>query len=124
MTERPVQEYRAGGVKAAIWENEGERGKFFTTTFTRSYRDDTTGEWKETGVFMPDQLPKLNLVIGKAYEFIQLGRGKNTPANDNHANDNAPPPEEEEAPGNEAPEGGRQTHQERVGASRQGGRRR
>ncbi|RYD75640.1 MAG: hypothetical protein EOP84_17975, partial [Verrucomicrobiaceae bacterium] len=86
MSDKPVQEFRAsGGIKATVWRNHSDRGEFFTSTFTRSYRDGND-EWKETTVFMPDQLPKLALVIGKAYEFIQMGRGRSTPANDNHVN--------------------------------------
>lgn len=124
MTEKPIQEFRVnGGIKATVWKNRGEKGEFFTTTFSRSYRD-ANDEWKETGVFMPDQLPKLALAIGKAYEFIQLGHAKGRAANDNHSNDNTPSPESESTRGDISRETDDETFQKKVESSRQSGRRR
>ncbi|MEO5913316.1 MAG: hypothetical protein ABIS50_03715 [Luteolibacter sp.] len=94
MNQGPIQEFRVGGIKAAVWENENDKGKYFTVTFVRSYRD-SHGDWRETNILMPDHLPRLALVINKAYDFIMMSpRLRPGPSNDNHANDNAPPQEE------------------------------
>ena len=36
----PVEVLRDGALKATIWENEGENGTYFTTTFARTYQAD------------------------------------------------------------------------------------
>ena len=74
MTERsqPIETIRIGGVKAVIWENIGEGNrKFHTTSISRSYMGDD-GAWNETNTYLPDQLPKLELAVRKAFEFTQL----------------------------------------------------
>jgi len=38
---RPVAEVRLGGIRAAIWKNENEKGgAWYNATFERSYRDE------------------------------------------------------------------------------------
>ncbi len=52
-----------------MWANNGESGQvFYTTSIVRSYNDGN--EWKETNTFMPDHLPKLELVVREAFKFI------------------------------------------------------
>ena len=38
----------------------------------KRYRDDKDGQWKTTTYFRPDELPKLGLVVSRAYEFLTL----------------------------------------------------
>ena len=35
----PATAFRSGNVNAAIWENAGETGPFFSVTFSRPYKD-------------------------------------------------------------------------------------
>jgi len=35
---KPLGVLRDGTLKATIWENEGENGTYFTTTFARTYQ--------------------------------------------------------------------------------------
>jgi len=74
--QQPVKEFRAGTVSAAIWRNEradGERTVVqHTVRIQKRYRDQTTGEWKNSDYLFPNDLPKVALVVNKAYEFISL----------------------------------------------------
>lgn len=38
---KPFHTLRNGGMKAAIWLNDGSKGPFFSTTFSRSFKDRT-----------------------------------------------------------------------------------
>ena len=72
----PSKEFRAKGVRAAIWANEREeQGRLIVTHSVKiknSYRDRQTGEWKDTDNYFADDLPALTLVAERAYEFIAL----------------------------------------------------
>ena len=73
---QPVKEFRAGGVKAAIWKKEaqqdGQTVVSHSVKVQKSYRDKLTGEWKTTDYFYPQDLPKLILTAQKAFEYISL----------------------------------------------------
>jgi len=73
MAERmPVKRFSAGGVQAAIWENDGKNGgTFFTVSLQRSYKDAAEG-WKRTASMRAQDLPRAVLVLQKAYEFLAL----------------------------------------------------
>lgn len=47
-TNPPIRKFRHGRVSCAIWRNEHDGEPFFTCSFTSSYRDKTTGEWKDS----------------------------------------------------------------------------
>ena len=71
----PIQEFRAGGVKAAIWKREVQKDNRtvveYSVKITRSYRD-KQNEWHESDTYFPHDIPKLILVAQKAYEFVFL----------------------------------------------------
>ena len=72
---QPIQKYRAGGIQAAIWNNEvevnGEKIDVKSITLQRTYKD-KSGEWKTTTSLKATDLPKALVVLGKAYEFVTL----------------------------------------------------
>lgn len=81
--QRPIKEFRAGGkgcISASIWRNEidDETGKDGRTTVTYSvriqkrYHDIKTDTWHNSDYYFADELPRIRLVIDKAYEFIKL----------------------------------------------------
>ena len=76
---RPVKQLRAGGVQAAIWRNEIEQdGRIVvrhSVTLNKRYRGPNTGEWADSKSFFPDDLPRLRLLLDKAYEHILLREG-------------------------------------------------
>ena len=70
----PVFTARVGLVKAAVWENTTEGGRTtHAVSLTRSYKDDNE-QWHETNTYYADDLPKVQLAMGKAYDYIHCGR--------------------------------------------------
>ena len=47
---KPATAFRSGSVNAAIWENTGEKGPFFSVTFSRPYKD-VEGNWKTSSSY-------------------------------------------------------------------------
>ena len=66
---RPFHIIRAGAIKATIWLNEGSKGPFFSTTFSRSYRDNH-GAWCAAGSFSLSDLEGLMNTALDAKEWI------------------------------------------------------
>lgn len=75
----PVKEFRSSALSVAIWRNESqEEGKTIVKHSVRPqkrYRDDS-GTWQDSSYLFPDELPKMIMLLNKAYEFIQLKEGK------------------------------------------------
>jgi len=59
----PVKKVRYGRIEVAIWKNEGKERPFYTTTLTRSYKDDD-GTWKQSSSLSGSEL----LVAAQAYQ--------------------------------------------------------
>lgn len=69
---QPLKKFSVGSVSATIWENEGREGKnFFSVKLEKSYKD-KNDEWKNSNTFSVSDLPKVRLVIDKAYEFVSM----------------------------------------------------
>ena len=52
----PANQLRCGNIKATIWQNVSEKGPFFSTTFSRPFKDQsgegaTEAKSKGSGVF-------------------------------------------------------------------------
>lgn len=67
---------KSGAVDCAIWTNEAKdkQGKpieYQTVQVNRSYKD-KNGEWQKTDSFRASDIPKVMLVLGKAYEKLAL----------------------------------------------------
>lgn len=70
----PVEEIRAGWIKAAIWRNENKDGVgIFNVTIGRTYQDQETKKYHETNSFTGDELLVVSevarLAWAKATEF-------------------------------------------------------
>jgi len=78
----PKKRFRCGAVFAAVWENEqtANDGTFTveSVTFSRRYRK-SDGEWDSTSSFRKNDLPKIEIVCRKAYEFLNAKRTKKGP---------------------------------------------
>ena len=74
--QRPVREFRAATIKAAIWaERREEQGRTVvrhTVKIQKRYFDKSSNEWRTTEYFFPDDLPRLCLVAEKAFEYVAL----------------------------------------------------
>lgn len=72
----PMKEFRAGTIVAAIWAEaaptNGRATPLYSIRIQKRYRDDRDGQWKTTSYLRPDELPKLALVVSRAYEFLTL----------------------------------------------------
>lgn len=69
---RPVQQFRVGSIKAAIWENQTESGTRHQATFSRGYKTDDG--WKDTTSFGIQDLPILEKVANMAFEWIHQAK--------------------------------------------------
>ena len=67
-TNQPADRVRLGSVQAAIWENEGPNGPFYSATIERSYRDGE--EWKTTSSFGRDDLLVVSKICDQAHTRI------------------------------------------------------
>lgn len=72
---KPLKEFACGSVRATIWENLHGNGsqEFATQTIRveRRYRDEN-GEWQSTNGFRKNELPQVELVVRKAFEFLSM----------------------------------------------------
>jgi len=72
---RPIKEFTSGSVRATLWENEREKdGQKFTThtiRVERTYKD-ADGNWQATNGFRQADLPNLELLARKAFEFLSM----------------------------------------------------
>ncbi len=73
---QPEKKFRAGPVTATIWRNEvtkanGEKAEYYTVTIERSYKD-KEDKWQTTNSLRVNDLPKADLVLNKAYEYLTL----------------------------------------------------
>lgn len=70
----PAKRFRAGAISATVWENttekDGETRSYYTISLDRSYKDGE--EWKHTSSLRVGDLPKAELVLRKAYEWLTL----------------------------------------------------
>lgn len=81
--ERPVFELRAGAISGAVWGKtttlDGRPVTQHTIRIEKRYRDERTGEWKNTGYLRPDDLPKLALIATKLFEYLTLRNPEESP---------------------------------------------
>ncbi|THJ25097.1 MAG: hypothetical protein CAF45_003060 [Nitrospira sp. CG24E] len=66
---RPANTLRCGNIKATIWENVSEKGPFFSTTFTRPFKDQS-GTWRNGTSFGLNDLEALVTVAREAKEWM------------------------------------------------------
>ena len=56
--DKPANTLRCGNIKAMIWQNVSEKGPFFSTTFSRPFKDQS-GEWRNGTSFGLNHLEAL-----------------------------------------------------------------
>lgn len=72
----PEKKFRAGAISVSIWKNagtgqNGEATEFYTVSFERRYKD-KTDQWQSSHSLRLNDLPKAQLVLAKAYEYMAL----------------------------------------------------
>ena len=74
---RPEANFRAGGINAAVWRNEGKDGRsqpFFSVSLDKRYKD-KTGAWQSTSSLSVNDLPRAALVLSEAFKYV-VTRGR------------------------------------------------
>ena len=66
---KPANTLRCGNIKATIWENISVKGPFFSTTFSRSFKDQS-GAWHNGTSFDLSDLEALLIVAREAKEWM------------------------------------------------------
>ena len=67
---RPVHEIRLGRIRAAIWANPTDTGVRHNVTLCRLYKDDKSGEWRDSQSFGREDLPLVMKVSDLAMLWI------------------------------------------------------
>jgi len=76
MTTKPRKTFRAGPCRAAVFVNQRQTPngpmELPSIAFSCRYRDEATGEWKDSGSMRPNEAARAVLVIQKALEYCWL----------------------------------------------------
>lgn len=76
---KPDMSFKAGAVEVSIWAKvvnmEGKEKTFYKLSWHLNYKG-KDGEWKKTNNLNIQDVPKLQLVLSKAYEWVMLRGGK------------------------------------------------
>jgi hypothetical protein len=67
---RPVQEFRLGRIKAAVWANETQLGTRYSVTIVRLFKADGETAWRTSTAFNRDDLPLVAKVADLAHTCI------------------------------------------------------
>jgi len=72
----PEKKFRAGSITATVWLNKGHRvsgeeTEFKTISLERSYTN-KEGQWQSTNNLRVNDLPKANVVLQRAFEYLVL----------------------------------------------------
>jgi hypothetical protein len=69
------KKFSAGGISATVWSNEklinGQKVDMKSISLQRTYKD-REGNWKHSSNMRVTDLPKAQLVIEKAYEYLAM----------------------------------------------------
>lgn len=66
---KPVHVFRRRGVKVSVFENQSGGATFYKVADQKIYRDEQ-GAYKTTHSYARDDIPVLQLMLSRAYEFI------------------------------------------------------
>jgi hypothetical protein len=76
---KPVKSFKASNVEASVWMQKVKRnGKTVIRHSVRIQKQfrNKDGDYEKTDCYFRDDLPKLRLVVDKAFEFIALGNSE------------------------------------------------
>lgn len=68
-SKRPADTIRDGNIKATIWENQGEKGPYYSTVLAKTY-EDRDGNLRDTHSFSGTDLLKVSELARDAYGRI------------------------------------------------------
>lgn len=73
MSNSPFKTLRDGTIKATIWQNQTEKGAFYSVDIVRGYKDQND-EWKDTHSFSGAELLRVANLSTQAYNAISEAR--------------------------------------------------
>jgi hypothetical protein len=77
--DKPIKDFRAGSIQASIWcheaQKDGQRSTRYSVRIQKQFRKEGGG-YETTNHFFPEELPRLQLLAQKAYEYIVLTKSK------------------------------------------------
>ena len=99
----PADTVMLGPIRAAIWENQTEKGgRYYSVTTERRYFDSESGSWKSTTSYNRDDLLPLGKVVEMAYlrihELQSLSRAKQRDGAGGAGAESEPQPETQSKP--------------------------
>jgi hypothetical protein len=76
----PEKKFRAGAISATVWLNSGqsktgEEVSYRTISLERGYKD-KNDVWQSTNSMRVNDLPKVQVLLGKAYEYVILNQSQ------------------------------------------------
>jgi len=66
---KPIHQEKAGSIRAAIWENDGREGVFYTFTLERLYKDKEE-RWASTSTFSHRDASNISAAAAMASAWI------------------------------------------------------
>ena len=80
MSNQPHFKLKDGAVKLTCWKNENDKGAFYSVDLVRSYKNDETGEWKDTTSLSGAELLRAANLLTEAYNRIRAEKSQDARA--------------------------------------------
>lgn len=64
----PIETLRDGALRLSIFRNAGERGPYYTMAVGRSFKDEKTGQFRETSTFQGSEALRMSHLMVQGYE--------------------------------------------------------
>lgn len=72
MENKPERRISIGAIQIAVWKNQRpDHSAYHTITIQKNYKS-PEGEWKQTQSIPANDLPKLQLALSRAFEYVML----------------------------------------------------
>lgn len=72
----PIETLRDGALRLSIFRNSSERGPYYTMAVGRSFKDEKTGQFRETSTFQGSEALRMGQLLVKGYERVLALRGQ------------------------------------------------
>ena len=89
MSEKPIT-FKVGRVRAAVWTNESDKGRWHSVSFSRLYKD-KDGNWQDATRFSREDLPLLIKAADQAHTVLYQGQAEDKADEEWTAFDEPPP---------------------------------
>jgi len=90
--QKPAHQIRLGRIRCTLWANSNEKGTWYSTTISRSYKDGD--EWKNSSSYGADDLLTVAEIARMARQWIHRN-SKEAGQNGTESADEAPPDSDE-----------------------------